>query len=155
MRSLLVAMLALIASIGSVSASEGEVVLTLKNADQVHEFTVEDLRRIGEREIVTTTIWSEGEQSFVGVSLDRLLAETGVEGQTLEAAAVNDYAVEIPTSDAQPGGPIIAYMRNGNLMSLRDKGPLWVIYPYDSDVAFRTEEVYSRSIWQLNRITVK
>ncbi|ABF63694.1 oxidoreductase [Ruegeria sp. TM1040] len=155
MRSLLVAMLALIASIGSVSASEGEVVLTLKNADQVHEFTVEDLRSIGEREIVTTTIWSEGEQSFVGVSLDRLLAETGVEGQTLEAAAVNDYAVEIPTSDAQPGGPIIAYMRNGNLMSLRDKGPLWVIYPYDSDVAFRTEEVYSRSIWQLNRITVK
>jgi hypothetical protein len=154
-RSLLVAMLALIASIGSVSASEGEVVLTLKNADQVHEFTVEDLRSIGEREIVTTTIWSEGEQSFVGVSLDRLLAETGVEGQTLEAAAVNDYAVEIPTSDAQPGGPIIAYMRNGNLMSLRDKGPLWVIYPYDSDVAFRTEEVYSRSIWQLNRITVK
>jgi hypothetical protein len=148
-------MLALIASIGSVSASEGEVVLTLKNADQVHEFTVEDLRSIGEREIVTTTIWSEGEQSFVGVSLDRLLAETGVEGQTLEAAAVNDYAVEIPTSDAQPGGPIIAYMRNGNLMSLRDKGPLWVIYPYDSDVAFRTEEVYSRSIWQLNRITVK
>jgi len=154
-RSLLVAMLALFASIGSVSASEGEVVLTLKNADQVHEFTVEDLRSIGEREIVTTTIWSDGEQSFVGVSLDRLLAETGVEGQTLEAAAVNDYAVEIPTSDAQPDGPIIAYMRNGNLMSLRDKGPLWVIYPYDSDVAFRTEEVYSRSIWQLNRITVK
>ncbi|MCK5501595.1 MAG: oxidoreductase, partial [Tritonibacter mobilis] len=123
MRSLLVAVVALFATFCSAIASEGEVVLTLRNGDQTHEFTIEDLRNLGEREVVTETIWSDGEQRFVGVSLDRLMTEAGVSEGTLEAAAVNDYAVEIPMSDARPDGPIVAYMRNGKLMSLRDKGP--------------------------------
>jgi hypothetical protein len=38
-------------------------------------------------------------------------------------------------------------------MSVRDKGPLWVIYPYDSD-DYRSEVIYSRSIWQLDRLEV-
>ncbi|MEC8574513.1 MAG: oxidoreductase, partial [Pseudomonadota bacterium] len=39
-------------------------------------------------------------------------------------------------------------------MSLRDKGPLWIVYPFDSDPAYQTEAIYSRSIWQLEEITV-
>jgi len=39
-------------------------------------------------------------------------------------------------------------------MSVREKGPLWVIYPYDSDAKFRTEVIYSRSIWQLDRLAI-
>ena len=58
-------------------------------------------------------------------------------------------------SDAVEGGPIIAYYTNGEEMSRRDKGPLWVVYPYDSDIAYQTELVYSRSIWQLDRISVE
>ena len=63
-----------------------------------------------------------------------------------------DYAVTIPTSDAVEGGPIIAYEMDGKPMSRRDKGPLWVIYPFDDSAKYRTETIYSRSIWQLNRI---
>ena len=48
MRSLLVAVVALFATFCSAIASEGEVVLTLRNGDQTHEFTVEDLRNLGE-----------------------------------------------------------------------------------------------------------
>ncbi|OIQ27172.1 MAG: oxidoreductase [Alphaproteobacteria bacterium MedPE-SWcel] len=136
-------------------ASEADVVLTLRNGDDVQEFSIDQLRAIEEREVNTTTIWSDGVQEFVGVSLDVLMAHVGVSEGVLEAAAVNDYAVEIPMSDARKGGPMIAYMRNGKTMSLRDKGPLWLVYPYDSGAEFRTEEIYSRSIWQLNRISVK
>ena len=56
--------------------------------------------------------------------------------------------------DAVEGGPIIAYRLNGDRMSVRDKGPLWVVYPYDSDQVYQTEVIYSRSIWQLYRIDV-
>jgi hypothetical protein len=70
------------------------------------------------------------------------------------ATAINDYTVEIPMSDAVEGGPIIAYLMDGNEMSIRDKGPLWVIYPYDSDADFRSEVVFTRSIWQLDRLVV-
>ena len=50
---------------------------------------------------------------------------------------------------------MIAYERNGAVMSVRDKGPLWIVYPYDSNPDYQTEEIYARSIWQLEKITVK
>ncbi len=156
MKRLFAAVVALTTLIFSLPAfASDDVVLTVRNGDQYHEFSIEDLRALGEREVKTTTIWSDGVQEFVGVSLNQLMSHVGVTEGTLEAAAVNDYAVQIPMSDATAEGPIVAYLRNGEEMSLRDKGPLWVIYPYDSGAEFRTEDIYSRSIWQLNRITVK
>lgn len=76
----------------------------------------------------------------------------GASGDTIRAVALNDYAVSIPTADAVEGGPIVAYARNGEEMSIRDKGPLWIIYPFDDNETYKTEEYYSRSIWQLDRI---
>ena len=73
----------------------------------------------------------------------------------IEATAINDYAVEIPMEDAVSDGPIIAYANNDKEMSRRGKGPLWIVYPYDSDVKYQTETIYSRSIWQLNRLAIK
>ncbi|MEP6320715.1 MAG: oxidoreductase, partial [Paracoccaceae bacterium] len=76
----------------------------------------------------------------------------GVNEGTLKATAINDYAVEIPLEDAVDGGPILAYLSNGVPMSVREKGPIWIVYPYDSDPKYQTEVIYSRSIWQLDRL---
>ena len=81
-----------------------------------------------------------------------IAAELG--GDALKATAINDYAVEIPREDWIETGPIVAFLNNGEQMSIRDKGPLWVIYPYDSNPAYQTEVIYSRSIWQLDRLVV-
>ena len=58
--------------------------------------------------IETSTIWAEGLRTFTGVPLADLVAAQGIRGSTLRAVALNDYAVEIPLSDAGPGGPIVA-----------------------------------------------
>ncbi|MFM7446066.1 MAG: oxidoreductase, partial [Tabrizicola sp.] len=55
-------------------------------------------------------------------------------------------------SDAVEGGPILAYLQNGEPMSVREKGPLWVVYPYDLKAEYQTEVTFSRSIWQLVRL---
>jgi hypothetical protein len=102
----------------------------------------------------TSTVWTDGVSSFTGVSLQNLALEIGVNDGRFLATAINDYTVEIPMSDAVEGGPIIAYLMDGNEMSIRDKGPLWVIYPYDSDADFRSEVIFSRSIWQLDRLEI-
>jgi hypothetical protein len=102
----------------------------------------------------TSTIWTEGAHTFTGVSLADLAADLGIESGQFLATAINDYTVEIPFSDAVEGGPIIAYLMDGKEMSVRDKGPLWVIYPYDSDADYRSEVIYSRSIWQLDRLEI-
>lgn len=140
---------------------EGDVVLTVDgdiartNRDGAAVFDRAMLRRIGETSFETSTIWTEGPQRFTGVSLSALMAELGVTEADLIARAINDYAVEIPVGTPGDPDPIVAYAQNGEPMSIRSKGPLWIVYPYDADPALRTETIYSRSIWQLDRITVR
>ena len=140
--------------------AQGDVLLTVSgaiettNADGMAQFDLEMLEALDATVIDTSTIWSDGTQSFQGVSLDVLVDRLGLTGETLRATAINDYAVDIPISDAVEGGPIIAYRLNGDTLSVRDKGPLWIVYPYDSDASYRSEVIYSRSIWQLDRIVV-
>lgn len=130
----------------------GEVAHT--NTDEVAQFDLEMLRELPATSFATNTIWTEGVQEFTGVSLDILADHVGMSGTRLVASAINDYHVEIPMDDAQEGGPIVAYLHNGEEMSLRNKGPLWIVYPFDQSREYRTEIIYSRSIWQLDRIKV-
>jgi hypothetical protein len=148
------------AQAGEIGNPAGEIVLTVSgaikvtNEDNTAAFDMAMLQKMGTTAFETTTIWTEGVQTFVGVELHSLLETLGVESGTLNASAVNDYAVEIPVSDAVTGGPIIAFSRNGAEMSLREKGPLWIVYPYDIKPDYQSELIYSRSIWQLDRIEV-
>jgi len=141
--------------------AEGEVLLSVTgaitetNADGAAEFDLAMLEVLDTVVIETSTIWTDGIQTFEGVELSDLLAALGAEGTVLRAVALNDYAVDIPASDAVEGGPLVAFRRNGALMSLREKGPLWIVYPFDSSPEFQTEQIYSRSIWQLDRIEVQ
>lgn len=106
-------------------------------------------------EFTTSTVWTSGKLQFAGVRLSDLMTEIGATGDTIHVVALNDYAITLPMSDATPDGPIIAYEINGKPMTIRDKGPLWIVYPYDSDERFRTEIIYGRSVWQLVRIEVR
>ncbi|MBT0956536.1 molybdopterin-dependent oxidoreductase [Alphaproteobacteria bacterium KMM 3653] len=141
-------------------APKGEVVLTVSgkltntNVEGTAQLDLAMLEALETTTIETTTIWTEGNQRFEGVSLAVLAEELGMEGTVLNATAINDYTVQVPMTDAVEGGPILAYRLNDKVMSVRDKGPLWIIYPYDSDPEYRTEVIYSRSIWQLDRIEV-
>ena len=133
---------------------EGKVILTVSgnvantNADGTAQFDLEMLEALESDSFETSTIWTEGTIAFEGVLVEVL----GIEGETLRATAINDYAIEVPLSDAVEDGPIVAYRMNGETMSVRDKGPLWLVYPYDLNADYRTEVIYSRSIWQLDRM---
>ncbi len=129
--------------------------ITESNIGSQAVFDMQMLHLLPPRTIETSTIWTEGKQTFTGVSLDDLLDVVGAQGETIFASAINDYEVPIPVSDATPSGPIIAYERNGMPMSARDKGPLWIIYPYDEFSSYRTEVIYTRSIWQLEHLTIQ
>lgn len=148
-------------SVLTITAEEGEaassnVVLEVTGdlSDAVTTFEIEELREIGETEVVTSTIWTDGVHRFTGVSLKDLLDHLNIDGSEIKATAINDYAITIPVGDAVQNGPIVAYEMDGAPMSRRSKGPLWIIYPFDQSSKYRTEAIYARSIWQLNRIHI-
>lgn len=139
----------------------GDVVLTVSgniavtNGNGVAALDIAHLEAMDPVEIRTETIWTQGEQVFEGVPLATLLERLGAEGSVIAASALNDYTIEIPVEDAVADGPIIAFAQNGTSLSVRDKGPLWVVYPYDDKDIYQTEVIYARSIWQLARIELR
>jgi hypothetical protein len=140
------------------AAPEGPPILTISgdiavtNMGDTLVLDAETLAALGTVTLETSTIWTEGVNRFEGVPLRTLIDAAGISGGTLRASAINDYTVEIPVSDAIEGGPIVAFLMNGAPMSVRDKGPLWILYPYDQNPDYRSEVIYTRSIWQLDRI---
>lgn len=154
-------MMATSASAQDVPVPSGSVILTVggavnaANVDDTLQFDYESLSAFDATIIETSTIWTEGTHVFEGVSLHKLAEYLGVTDGMILATAFNDYVVSIPVSDAVEGGPILAYLMDGEKMSVREKGPLWVIYPYDSNSDYRSEVTFTRSIWQLKRLEIE
>ncbi|MDB6455219.1 molybdopterin-dependent oxidoreductase [Falsirhodobacter sp. 20TX0035] len=140
---------------------QGEVILTITgaiahtNVDDTAQFDREMLEGLGMAEVTTGTPWFDGVKTFAGPPLAAVLDRVGAKGRTIKAVALNDYETDIPLSDAKDTGVILAMKMNGDTMTVRDKGPLFVIYPYDSAPRFETQTYYSRSAWQVTRLIIR
>jgi len=69
--------------------------------------------------------------------------------------ALNDYRVEIPAEDVARGEAMLAYLLDDQPMSVREKGPLVIIYPFDDKPELRSAVHYSRAIWQLRALDIQ
>jgi hypothetical protein len=118
-------------------------------------FSRGDLEAMPQVTVLTTTPWHDGVQTFEGVSLEALMAQVGAGGRNISVIALNRYRTEIPGDDFARHGPILAIRRNGQPMDVKDKGPLFVIFPFDAKPELRTETYYGRSAWQVRRVTVQ
>lgn len=118
------------------------------------EFSRAALESLPQRKMSTATPWTRGATTFEGPLLRDLLAHAGAQGSTVSAVAINDYKVTFPVADAQTYDVIVAIRRDGQYMPLRDKGPLWIIYPLDSVAELRNPETHSKMIWQLKTLSV-
>ena len=118
------------------------------------ELDLTSLQALGESRITTSSIWTKGPHDFTGVMLRTLADHLKLNTPTLKLLALNDYAITFHLADATPDAPMLAYLMDGAEMSVRDKGPIWLIFPYDSDARFRNDQTFARSVWQLDRIEV-
>lgn len=138
----------------------GETILTVKgsitetNTDGAATFDMDMLQAMPSAEFATSTNWTEGVKTFKGVPLKTLLESVGATGSTITATALNNYSVDIPMDAITDDAPIVAYTIDGETFSRRDKGPLWIVFPYDSSTEYQTELVFGWSIWQLADLTV-
>lgn len=101
------------------------------------------------------TPWYAGARRFTGPLLRDVLAAAGASGERLRLRALNDYRVDLPWEDAERHGPILARLIDGVPMAVRDKGPLFLIYPFDERPDLRSAVYYNRSAWQLRSIEVE
>jgi len=140
---------------------DGPVVLTVSgrvrmpNRQSVAVFDMGMLERLPQASYTTRTPWYAQPRRFTGPLLRDVLAAAGVSGATqLRAIALNDYRVDIPADDVQRYDVMLARLLDDKPMPVRDKGPLFIIYPFDSLAALRNTVYFSRCAWQLRAIEV-
>jgi hypothetical protein len=103
----------------------------------------------------TSTVVTDGVQSFDGVLMRDLLAAAGAQGGSVTARALNDYAIEIPMSDFHDYDVVLALRMGGEDLTARDKGPLWIVYPRDDHAALQDIRYDYRWVWQLIHVEVQ
>ena len=120
-----------------------------------YDFDTEMFDALPTRTVRTGTPWHQGTLAFSGPLLADVLAHVGASGSTLQMTALNDYQVRMPANEVLPHQPILARRVDGAVLSVRDKGPLFLIFPFDDLPQTRNDLFYSRSIWQLKAIEVR
>jgi len=132
----------------------GKTVLTVSSRGKDTPFDMRMLEALPQTTLAVDTPWYPRKVSFRGPLLRDVLAAAGAGGTRITAVAINDYAAEIPFDDALRHDTVLALRLNGKLMSPRDKGPLFMIYPYGEFPPEEVQKYYGRSVWQVDMLKV-
>ncbi|MDM8351104.1 hypothetical protein P8H27_19685 [Pseudomonas sp. sp1636] len=117
-------------------------------------FDLERLERLPQVEVKTLTPWTDQQDSYRGPRLSVLVDSLQTRGEWLEATALNDYAARFNLEAARQYPVILATHKNGQPMSVRDKGPIWIVYPLSDFPELRKEEHQQAMLWQLKTLHV-
>jgi hypothetical protein len=118
-------------------------------------FTQADLDALQQNDVSTETPWHDGVSTFAGRKLRVLLDAAGASGKMITAHALSDYSANLPVEDTHNFGVTLATRVTAELLPIRDKEPIFIIYPYDSDPTLQHDVYCTRSVWQADRLTLK
>lgn len=145
----------------SLERPQGKVILTIsgnvgeKNDASGAQFDLAMLEKLPQHSFTTMTPWDSKPIRFDGPLLRDVLAAAKAKGSTIQAAALNDYRTRIPMDDTTKFDVVLAHKMNGESIPVKTKGPLFIVYPYDSKPELRTNTYYERSAWQLKSMKVE
>ena len=146
---------------GDLGQPAGKVILSVSgkiantNSGDKALFDRNMLEALGVDELTVETAWTDGRPTFSGVRGSKILDAVGASGSVIVARAINDYKVEIPVSEIHQYPILFALKQDGRYMRVRDKGPIWIVYPRETYPELDTEQYKDRWIWQLESIHIK
>ena len=130
---------------------EADLVVRHKDGSQ-QTLRFKDLRQLVQHELTTSSPWYEGITTFRGPLLRDVLALANFQSDTIVAKAANDYRITIPYQDVVKFNVMLAHTVNGERLTIRTSGPLFVMYPFDQLANLRLSTYYARCIWQLTQL---
>lgn len=140
---------------------EGPIVLTVTgnitqtNRGNAAVFDYDMLIELEQGQIETVNPWADGMNTYSGPLGTAILEAVGAQGDQLVLQALNDYSAPVPASDLAEFSTVFATHQNGRRLSVRDRGPLFLIYPFSSYPELESERYHNRSVWQIDRIQVQ
>jgi len=140
---------------------KGPVVLTVSGQISQHNlgntavFDAAMLQALPVQELITRTPWEKNVMTFSGPSLKALLHTVGSRGKTIRLSALDNYEASVPMDDVTRFDPVLAIRVDGKPLTIRSRGPVRVMYPFDHFPEINIELYSGRAVWQLQHIVVE
>lgn len=141
--------------------ASAKVILTItghigeKNTANAAVFDLAMLEKLPQQNFTTQTPWDSRPIQFTGPLLRDVLAAAKAKGRKIKVLALNDYKTDIPVADSQQFNMILAHKMNGQPIPIRSKGPLFIVYPYDSKPELHSKPYYDKSAWQVKSLDIE
>jgi hypothetical protein len=134
-------------------ALAGAPALELVRQAESVELSLEDLAAMPQVTVSTENEFTDGKVAYRGPLVRDVLARLQLdELDSVRFVAANDYYVDIPTEDFRDYEVILAMEADGQQLSRREKGPLWLMYPISDHDELESPIYLRRLIWQVVRI---
>ncbi len=155
----------LLCSIGVAFAADlqkpsGDVLLkitgNISNTNSAGEawFDIDMLKAFGVTEIDTQTPWTDGSAKFSGVLLSDLLNAVGAGSSGFQAIGLNKYKYDFRDIEHEKYPIIVAWQLNGEMLTIRSLGPLWMMFPFSDYPEIDDEMHRNAAVWQLIELSV-
>ena len=139
----------------------GEIILEVNgatqhtnNASSVH-FDRAMINALPTSEIITSNHVSDTPTIYTGPKLSLILDRLGIIGNIVRVTALDDYTAVLSRSDIQKYGVLLATHENGHQLTLDDRGPFFIVFPFDDFNELKKDIYYTMSVWQVMSIDVQ
>lgn len=138
-------------------ADEVLFVVHKKNSDAMFEVTRSVAEKLPAHEFKAYLPGGEGKiQTAKGPLLRDVLAAAGItSGDRIWVKALDGYELDIPFTDATNFDVITATTVDGKTLTVRDRGPGWIVYPNVDKPELNDALYEARSVWQLKELTIE
>lgn len=145
----------------SLPSPSGEVILEvtgnlkLTNVDDEAHFDRAMIKNLESSTIITANHVLSEPATYTGPVLADLLNKLGAEGETVFITALDDYTAELKRSDIEKYRVLLATHENGKMMTIDDRGPFFIVFPFNQHKELRRDLYYNMSVWQIKSIDVE
>ncbi|MEE3100644.1 MAG: molybdopterin-dependent oxidoreductase, partial [Pseudomonadota bacterium] len=110
------------------------------------------LSAMPQTEVKAVTPWTEGEVTFGGVAFDAFARSLGIGGGAVILRALNAYEISLDVEQVIADGGVLALRMDGRPIPVRDKGPVWLVFPSVERPDLAASDKTHMWIWQIDEI---
>ncbi|MEM9025445.1 MAG: hypothetical protein AAGB06_00780 [Verrucomicrobiota bacterium] len=146
---------------GRIPAPTGKPILQITGKIQVSTdgeraiFDYELLKQFPQHSLRVKSPWFDSERIQTGPLLGDLLEFLGIHGSSMYVQALNGYTASVPVADAKNLKILLSIDRDGRPLRVRDKGPVFITYPFTEMPELHNDITYAKSVWMVNSIEIQ
>ncbi|GLT15024.1 hypothetical protein GCM10007931_19990 [Vibrio algivorus] len=145
--------LALILMAVSTFAQSSPILILESPTGQQITLSREELESLPQTTFTTSTPWTKGTHTYQGPKLSLITDKLKPLSNGIRIYGINGYSYDINIHDLQKYPFILTLRQDKKVMSLRNKGPFWLLVPFDQTPQWLShDELHNQLVWQINKI---